>query len=120
MALTVAGPVGCKQGSEGGGRREGKVRFGLIDGGTGWCLNSGKYSLTACAIRSLWRMPRRCFFDGSSDNVVPASVRLALRILNRRADQQRLVDGVAQLNGGCGRAAQMSHRDGNDISAGSA
>ena len=63
---------------------------------------------------------RECFFDGSDHNVVPASVRLALRVLNRRADQQRLVDGVAQLNGGCGRAAQMSHRDGNDIGAGSA
>jgi hypothetical protein len=36
------------------------------------------------------------------------------------ADQQRLVDGVAQLNGGCGRAAQISHREGNDIGAGSA
>jgi len=59
------------------------------------------------------------FFDGSGDHVVPASVRLALRVLNRRADQRRLVDGVAQLNGGCGRAAQMSHRDGNDIVAGS-
>jgi hypothetical protein len=40
MALTVAGPVGCKQGLEGGGRREGKVRFGLIDGEIGWRLNS--------------------------------------------------------------------------------
>ncbi len=27
MALTVAGPVGCKEGSKEGGRREGKVRF---------------------------------------------------------------------------------------------
>ena len=36
---------------------------------------------------------RRCFFDGSGDNVVPASVRLALMVLNRRAEQQRLVDG---------------------------
>ena len=78
----------------------------------------GKYALTACAIRLIWRMPRSCFFDGSGDNVIPASVRLALRVLDRRADQQRLVDGVAQLNGGRGRAAQMSHRDGNDISAG--
>src|SRR3981189_897709 len=51
------------------------------------------------------------FFDGSGEHVVPASVRLALRVLNRRADQQRLVDGVAQLNGGCGRAAQMIHRE---------
>ena len=27
MALTVAGPVGCKEGSKEAGRREGKVRF---------------------------------------------------------------------------------------------
>jgi len=41
-----------------------------------------------------------------------------LGILNRRANQQRLVDGIAQLNGGGGGAAQVSHRDRNNISAG--
>ena len=65
MALTVAGRVGCKQGSEGGGRREGKVRFGLIRWWN-WVAPQfsaliGKYTLTARTIRSLWRMPRRCF-----------------------------------------------------------
>ena len=124
MALTVAGPVGCKQGwKEGAGERERPALW--TDRWRNWVAPEfsapiGKYTLTACAIRSLWRIPREVFFDGSGDHVVPASVRLALRVLNRRADQQRLVDGVAQLNGGCGRAAQMSHRDGNDISAGSA
>jgi hypothetical protein len=37
-------------------------------------------------------------------------------MLNRRTDQQRLVDGLAQLNGG--GATQVSHRDRNNISAG--
>src|SRR5450755_4450400 len=53
----------------------------------------------------------------SAANAVPESVRLALGILNRRADQQCLVDGIAQLNGGGGGATQMGHRDGNDIGA---
>ena len=97
MALTVAGPVGCKQGSDGGGPARGKGPL-RADRWRNWVAPQfsaliGKYALTACAIRSLWRMPRRCFFDGSGDNVVSASVRLALRVLNRRADQQRLVDG---------------------------
>jgi hypothetical protein len=52
------------------------------------------------------------------DDPAPVSVRLALGILNGRADQQRLVDGIAQLNGGGGGAAQVSHRDRNNISAG--
>lgn len=43
MALTVAGPLGCKQGWK-EGRREGKVRFTAL---------IGKYALTVCAIRSL-------------------------------------------------------------------
>src|SRR5450432_63764 len=53
----------------------------------------------------------------SAANAVPESVRVALGILNRRADQQCLVDGIAQLNGGGGGATQMGHRDGNDIGA---
>jgi hypothetical protein len=52
--------------------------------------------------------------ETSAANAVPESVRLALGILNRRADQQCLVDGIAQLNGGGGGATQMGHRDGND------
>ena len=119
MALTVARTVGCKQGWKEGGER-GKVRFGLIDG-RNWAvlqfsaLNRKVYPYR---LRDPFALTHPRFLDGS--NVVPASVRLALRMLNRRADQQRLVDGVTQLNGGCGRAAQMSHRDGNDIGAGPA
>src|SRR5229473_3032008 len=55
--------------------------------------------------------------ETSAANAVPESVRLALGILNRRADQQCLVDGITQLNGGRGGATQMGHRDGNDIGA---
>lgn len=122
MALTVAGLVGCREGSkEGAGARErsasptGRWRNWVVP--RYWAF-LGKYTSTAGAIRSRWRHAE-VFFRRLGRNVVPASVRLALGVLNRRADQQRLVDGIAQLNGGCGRAAQMSHRDRNDISTGS-
>ena len=123
MTLTVAGPVGCKQGRK-EGRRERKVRFtdgsmAELGGASILGLDGKVYPYRLRDPIALAR-PRRYFFDGSEHNVVPASVRLALRVLNRRADQQRLVDGIAQLNSGCGRAAQMSHRDGNDIGGGSA
>ena len=55
--------------------------------------------------------------EASFANAVPESARLALGILNRRADQRCLVDGIAQLNRGGGGATQMGHRDGNDIGA---
>jgi hypothetical protein len=64
-------------------------------------------------------LSKTSFGETSAANAVPESVRVALAILNRRADQQCLVDGIAQLNGGRGGATQMGHRDGNDIGTGS-
>ena len=95
MALTVAGPVGCEQGSkEGAGERE-----------------------RSASGRSMAELGGASIL-GADRKVCPYRLRDPIDLAH--ADRQRLVDGVAQLNGGCGRAAQISHRDGNDIGAGSA
>ena len=127
MALTEPRLVGCKQGWRAGCRRNERGRFaqGSLDGtgvvpqppasGRNVCLERCSGRSGACSeILFCW------FGDNAAAKISsPKSVRLALGILKRPADQQRLVDSITQLNGGGSGAAQMSHRDGNDISAGS-